>query len=267
MLLIDASGYLYRSYFAIRNMTNLQGQSTNALFGFIRSCQKLFKDFPPEKVVCIFDGPQNAKGRKEIYADYKAHRSEMPQDLRYQIDWARHWCDLAGFSSLSVPEVEADDTMGSIAEWAAGQNIKTYLCTTDKDLCQMVQDHIFLLNTFKDNFITGPNEVESLYGVKPSQMIDYLSIMGDTSDNIPGLPGIGPKGATKLLQEFGSLDEILAHPEKISSKKTREIVEKEGQKALLSRQLVKINLAVPFPKRALILRRKTAQNRRFKRFL
>ena len=247
LYILDASGYIYRSYFAIRNMTNSKGESTNALFGFIRSVLKLFKDFNPVHVVAVFDGPHNAKAREEIYADYKAHRAETPSDLIYQINWSRSFCELMGIPFLSVPEVEADDTMGSVAKWAADRDFQVYLCTSDKDLCQMVNDKISILNTHKENLILGPNEVEQNFGVPPSQMIDLLAMTGDASDNIPGLPGIGPKTAAGLLKEFGSLDYLLKNPEKIPGKK-QEIFIKDADKALLSRQLVTIKTDVHFPK-------------------
>lgn len=247
LYIIDASGYLYRSYFAIRNMTNPKGQSTNALFGFIRSVQKLIKDFSAEHVVAIFDGPNNKVAREAIYSDYKAHRSATPQDLLYQLEWARLWCDIAGISSMSLQGVEADDTMGSLALYAKERGYTSYLCTSDKDLCQMVGPDIFILNTFKENLILGPKEVEEQFGVRPDQIIDYLSMLGDASDNVPGLPGIGPKGAIKLLQECGTLEEILAHPEKISSKAARKTIEENKELAILSKKLVTLIPNIPIP--------------------
>lgn len=247
LFIIDASGYLYRSYFAIRNITNAKGESTNALFGFIRSVQKLRKDFNPEHLVAIFDGPRGIQKRKEIYTEYKAHRAVTPPDLRYQIDWAQQACELMGIPYLSVPEVEADDTMGSVALWASHHDAIVYLCTSDKDLGQVVNDKISILNTFKENLIMGPKEVEETYGVPPHQMIDFLAMVGDTSDNVPGLPGFGPKTAAELLKKYGSLDYILKHPDIVSGKKKETIIE-YGEQALLSRQLVTIHTDVHFPK-------------------
>jgi len=246
LFIIDASGYLYSSYFAIRNMTNSKGESTNALFGFIRSVLKLLKDFQPSHIVAVFDGPNNAQAREILYPQYKAHRSATPPDLPYQIAWAQEFCSLMGIPFLNVPQVEADDTMGTVAVWAAKRHCISYLCTTDKDLCQLVNDQILMLNTRKDNQISGPAEVEQIYGVLPSQMIDLLAMIGDSSDNVPGLPGIGPKTAASLLKEFGSLDNLLAHPEKISEKK-RAIIVDNADKALLSRRLVTIDLSVSVP--------------------
>lgn len=228
-------------------MTNSKGQSTNALFGFIRSILKLKHDFQVENWVAVFDGPHNSKSREALYADYKAHRAAMPPDLSYQIDWGRLWCDLYGIPSLSIPEVEADDTMGSIAKWGKEHGYEIYLVTSDKDMCQLVNSHVKIINTFKENLLIDEAEVEKIYGIKPEQFIDYLAIMGDASDNVPGIAGFGPKTASDLLKEFGSLNEILAHPEKLSGKK-KEVIAREKENALVSQKLVTINLNVDIPR-------------------
>ena len=245
--LIDASGFIYRSYFAIRNMTNAKGESTNALFGFIRSVLKLFKDFGPQHVAAVFDGPRNAQKRIAIYKDYKAHRTEMPADLRYQIDWARTFCQLAGIPLLDIAEYEADDVMGTVAQWAAKKGSQVYLCTSDKDMCQLVNEQIFILNTFKENQILNALEVEKVHGVPPHQIVDLLAMVGDNSDNVPGLAGFGPKTAAELLKTMGSLDYILAHPLEVPGKKKQEILTEQREMALLSRQLVTLDLSVAIP--------------------
>lgn len=247
LYIIDASGYIYRAYFAIRNMTNAKGESTNALFGFIRSILKLIKDFNPTHLVSVFDGPDNGKLRKEIYPAYKAHRSEMPEDLLYQMRWAEQFCELIGIPKLKIEGVEADDTMGSIAKWAESLDTTSYLCTSDKDMCQLVNNHIFILNTHKDNLILGKSQILENYGVLPTQIVDWLSITGDASDNIPGLAGFGPKTASDLLQKYGSLDHILQNPDLLSGKKRETLLEK-GKDALLSRKLVLLNCSVEIPK-------------------
>ena len=246
LFLIDASGYVYRSYFAISNMTNSRGESTNALYGFIRSVNKLIKDFKPEYLVSVFDGPRNAEKRTAIYADYKAHRSEMPADLRYQIDWARTFCELAGIPMLFIEGAEADDVMGSIAKWGSHHS-QIYLCTSDKDMCQLVDDRIAILNTFKENQIINAAEVAKIHGVPPDRMVDLLAMVGDASDNVPGLEGFGPKTASELLKRFGTLDYVLAHPEEIPGAKKQEVIRKDKDLALLSRQLVTIDTEVPIP--------------------
>lgn len=228
-------------------MTNSRGQSTNALFGFIRSILKLKNDFQCDHWVSVFDGPQNQKSREAIYADYKAHRASMPPDLNYQIEWGRVWCDLMGIPNLSVPGIEADDTIGSIALWAKEGGYDVFVCTSDKDLCQIVQENISILNTFKENQILDPAGVEAQFGVKPNQIIDYLSITGDSSDNVPGVSGFGPKTAADLLKQHGSLDALLENPSLISGKK-RDIFIQEKERAVLSRQLVTLHTDVDFPK-------------------
>jgi DNA polymerase I len=247
LFIIDASGYIYRSYFAIRNMTNSKGESTNALFGFIRSVSNLIHDFNPEHIVAVFDGPQSIKAREAIYADYKAHRPGMPPDLLYQIQWARDYCVLRGIPMLNIEGVEADDTMGSAALWAEKQGAKVYLCTSDKDMCQMVNDQIVILDTYKENLILGNKEVEEKFGVPPNKIIDYLAITGDASDNVPGLSGFGPKTAATLLQQFGSLEYILTHPEEIPGKKKQETILQDADKARMSRQLVTVITDVEIP--------------------
>jgi DNA polymerase-1 len=247
LYLLDASGYIYRSYFAITRMTNDQGESTNALYGFIRSVQKFFKDFQPCHVVAVFDGPGGGDKRKEIYSEYKAHRLEMPGDLRPQMQWAREYCQFAGIPFLDIPGVEADDVMGSVATWATEHtDASVYICTTDKDMAQLVNDRVFLINTFKENLIIGKQEVEEIYGIPPEHMIDWLAITGDASDNVPGISGFGPKTATAMLQQFGSLENMLARPEQITAVKKRETVIAQAEVARISRQLVTIDIHVPF---------------------
>jgi len=247
LYVLDASGFLYRSYFAIRNMTNAKGESTNALFGFIRSVLKLYKDFHPKHIISVFDGPNNCQTRTAIYADYKAHRAETPADLIEQLKWAQQACELLGIPYLSIPGVEADDTMGSIAFWAKEQGAKVYLCTSDKDMCQLVDEQIVILNTHKENQILDIRGVEEAHGVLPTQMIDYLALIGDSSDNIPGVAGFGPKTASTLLKQFGSLDQILRNIHMIPGKK-QEMLVKGADSARMSRELVKIDTQVPFPK-------------------
>lgn len=248
LYVIDASGYLYRSYHAIQNLTNSKGESTNALYGFIRSLLKLFQDFHPEHLVAVFDGPRGGEKRKKIYPEYKAHRVAMPEDLRYQIDWAQQFCDLWGIPKLVIPGVEADDTMGTIAKWAETLGTHVYLCSSDKDLCQLVNERVSVLNTHKENLILDPKGVEAAFGVPPHKIIDFLAITGDSSDNIPGLSGFGPKTAVTLLQEFSSLEEILAHPEKVPGKKKQETLIAEAEVARMSRELVTIDTNVSIPK-------------------
>lgn len=244
---LDAVNFLFRSYYAIGPMTNPKGESTGALYGLIRSFFKIIKERSPKHLIAVFDGPGNADSRKELYADYKAHRAGMPDDLVPQLKWALEFCEMAGIPCLSVPGVEADDVMGSIAKWCEKDKITTYLCSSDKDLCQLVSDHIFVFNIHKNNLVMDRDEVFEKFGVYPEQVIDLLAMMGDASDNIPGLPGIGPKTAATLLNEFGTLDAIYENTEKLKGKK-RDIFEENKAIALLSRKLATIQTDVPFTK-------------------
>ncbi len=248
LILVDASGLIYRSYFAIRNMTNDKGESTNALFGFVRSLLKLIADFKPHQLAAIFDGPNNAEKRKALYPAYKAHRAAMPPDLLYQIQWAKEFCKHYGISILDVPGVEADDTIASIACWQKMEGRQTLICSTDKDLCQIVDEKTELLDVYKENQIVGREAVLAKFGVPPEKIVDYLSLTGDSSDNVPGVPGIGPKTAAELINSFGSLDNLLQQIDQIPGKKKQELFEKHANDALLSRALVTLDKEVDFPK-------------------
>ena len=264
--IIDASNYLYRSYYAIRNMSNSRGEATNALFGFIRFVQRLRKDFHPDHLVVVFDGPDNKKKRAELYPAYKGKRQSTPEDLPQQIDWASTFCDLAGIPKLTITGVEADDTMGAVAVWAAKQGAHAFLCSSDKDLCQLVGEGISVLHAHNENRLINAPEVEALYGVPPHQIIDFLAIAGDASDNVPGLSGFGAKTAAAMLKQFGSLENLLARPEEVKGEKKQQVVRTEGDKALLSKTLVTIDLDVPFPKDPEFLRIKEPQYAKLKSF-
>lgn len=245
--LIDALNILFRSYYAISPMTNPSGQSTNALFGFIRSINKAIKDFQPSHLCIVFDGPNNKQKRTDLYAEYKSHRKAMPEDLAFQLEKALEFCEVAGIPFLSIEGVEADDTIGSIAKWAKKHHTTTYILSGDKDLCQLVDSSTFVINPSKENLLMDEKKVEELFGVRTDQIVDYLAIMGDASDNIPGIPGFGPKTATQLLQSFGSLENLLAHPEKVSGEKKQAVLRENKEIALLSKQLATIHTDVSIP--------------------
>jgi DNA polymerase-1 len=247
LYLVDVSNYIFRSYFALPPMSNERGEATHALYGFIRSIFKLINDFKVTHMAAVFDGPGGSVERREIYKEYKAHRKPCPEDLPHQIVWAKEFCELAGIPIVEVEGVEADDSMGTIANKMAKKDVHVYLCSSDKDLAQIVNGNISILNTFKDNLILDGKGVEKTYGVRPDQIIDYLAIMGDASDNIPGLPGFGPKTAQTLLAEFDTLDYILDHPDEIPGKKKQETIREQAQLALVSRELATIDLEVPVP--------------------
>lgn len=246
LYIIDAAGYVYRSYFAIRNMTNQKGESTNALFGFVRSTLKFLKDFNPEYCIAIFDGKNNTRTRMAIYPKYKATRQSMPPDLLHQIQWAKEFCRLIGISVLDHEGVEADDTIGSIALYYAGSNVETFICSTDKDLCQLVSAKITLIDTYKENLLIGSEQVKEKFGVPPSLIVDYLALTGDASDNVPGVPGIGPKTAADLLNQAGSLEALYATVDQLLGKK-KDVLLQNKELAFISKKLVTLHLDVDFP--------------------
>ena len=159
IFVLDALSYLFRSYYAIRGMTNKKGESTNALYGFIRSIQKILKDFSPECFVAVFDGPNNKKKRLEIYPEYKSNREGMPEDLAAQLPLAQKFCEYAGIPFVTQEGVEADDLIGGIAKWGEKLNWEVFICSSDKDLCQLVTDQVFMIHTHKDNLLIDRNKV------------------------------------------------------------------------------------------------------------
>ena len=247
LFIVDAANYLFRSYFAIRNMSNKKGVSTGALFGFIRSIQKIIKDFAPEYFVCVFDGPENKKSRTDIYKEYKSHRTGMPEDLFAQLDLAKEYCKCQGIQTEEISGIEADDAIGSIARWAEKHKMNVYLCSSDKDLCQLVSDNVHIIQTHKDNLEVDPGKVEEIYGVTPSQIIDYLALIGDASDNIPGVKGIGPKTAARLLSEYKSLKSLYENIDTLESGGLKERLLGDYDNALMSYELATINTHIKIP--------------------
>ena len=246
LYLLDVSSYLFRSYYAISRMTNPQGASTNALYGCIRSVLKLLHEQQPVHLCAVFDGPRNKESRQALYAEYKGHRKECPADLPQQIEWSADWFRWMGIPQLAVPGVEADDVIGSIAVWAETQGIDVRIASSDKDLCQLVNERVMLLNPSKDYLLVDAAKVQEIYEVTPRQIVDYLAIVGDASDNIPGLSGFGPKTASQLLSTYGSLENLLQHAADLPAKKQATVLA-EREQALLSQKLARIQTDVPVP--------------------
>ena len=248
IFILDSLGYLFRSYYAIRHLSRPSGESTNALYGFIRALLKVVKDFNPSHLVAVFDGPNNTKKRAAIYPEYKANRLHPPEDLPHQLEWAYEFCKIANIPTLRIPGVEADDVMAAIAIWADQNNHQAYICSSDKDLFQLVRENISIVNTNKNNLIYQADEVKEHFGVWPSQIRDYLTIVGDSSDNVPGVKGFGPKTAQNLLSQSKTLDELIAHPDQYLSGKKKETFLNHLDQVELSRKLVTLDLDVDFPK-------------------
>ena len=242
LYLVDGSSYIYRAYYAIRHLSSPSGFPTNAIYGFIQMLLKLLKDYNPQHVAVVFDAGRTTF-RTEMYPEYKANRAAMPDDLRVQMEPIREVVRAFNIPTLELQGYEADDIIGDLAGRFAGQGGKVVVVTGDKDLMQIVTDHVTLLDTMKGK-ISGIPEVIERFGVPPELVIDILGLAGDTSDNIPGVPGIGEKTAAKLILEFGSLDSLLARADEVKGKNGERLREFREQ-ALLSRRLATIELNVP----------------------
>jgi len=243
-ILVDGSSYLYRAYHAMSqaNLTNSDGQATGAVYGVVNMLRKLLRDYNPQHIAVVFD----AKGktfRNDMFAEYKAHRPPMPDDLREQIEPIHAIVKAMGLPLLMIDGVEADDVIGTLAQQATQQGINTVISTGDKDMAQLVNEHITLINTMS-NTVTDTQAIMDKYGIAPNRIIDYLALMGDKVDNIPGVPSVGPKTATKLLQQYDSLEGVIAHADEVKGKLGEKL--RESTSFLpLSYQLATIKLDVP----------------------
>jgi len=208
LLLVDGSSYLYRAYHALPDLRNGEGLPTGAIYGMINMLRKLRNDYPAEYIACVFD----AKGktfRDDLYPAYKEHRPSMPEDLARQIQPIHEAVRALGWPIVVVEGVEADDVIGTLACQATQQGVRTVVSTGDKDLAQLVNDSVTLVNTMSGEVLDPPGVVAK-FGVAPERIVDYLSLIGDAVDNVPGVPKVGPKTAVKWLTEYGTLDNIMA---------------------------------------------------------
>jgi DNA polymerase I len=209
LLLVDGSSYLYRAFHAMPDLRNTDGAPTGAVYGMISMLRRLRSDYDAAYIACVFD----AKGktfRDDLYADYKAHRPSMPEDLARQIEPIHEAVRALGWPILMVEGVEADDVIGTLAVQAAGHGMKTIVSTGDKDLAQLVNDHVTLINTMSNEKLDRAGVVAK-FGVGPDRIVDYLTLVGDAVDNIPGVDKVGPKTAVKWLEKYGSLDGVIAN--------------------------------------------------------
>jgi len=237
LILVDGSSYLFRAFHALPPLTNSKGQPTGAIYGVINMLKKLVEDYQPEYMAVVFD----AKGktfRSDLYEEYKAHRPPMPDDLRTQIEPIHQLVDALGYPRLVIPKVEADDVIGTLARQAEADGHQVLISTGDKDLAQLVTENISLINTM-NNHISTPESVLEKFGVSTDQIIDYLALIGDTADNIPGINKVGPKTAVKWLTQYDSVENIINHADEFKGKVGEYL--REGLKQLpLSYQLATI---------------------------
>ncbi|HEX7880309.1 MAG TPA: DNA polymerase I [Candidatus Eisenbacteria bacterium] len=254
LFLVDGTALAYRAFFAMgrSGLSTSSGEPTGAVFGVANTLWSLLAEFRPEYMAVVFDTAAPTF-RHEEYAEYKANREEMPSDLASQLPRLSEMVKAWPLVHLAVDGVEADDVMGSYAVQLAGPDLEVVLVTADKDFCQLVNDNVFILNPGRG----GPAKVEAhrldakgveaKFGVPPAQVIDVLALMGDTSDNVPGVPGIGEKSAAQLIREFGSLEALLGSIDKVSRKSWAEKLTTWAEQARLSRRLVTIKTDCPLP--------------------
>jgi DNA polymerase-1 len=251
--LIDGYSNIFRAYYAIRGLSSSRGEPTNAVFGFLQMLRKLLQDEKPRYLGVALDVSSDTV-RRDRYEGYKAHRAPMPDDLKPQIPWIRKLLEAYKVPLLELPKYEADDVLGTLATKAVAAGYEVVLVSPDKDLFQLVGDGVFQLHTTRERLYDAAG-VEEDFGVPPAKVVDVLALVGDASDNVPGVPGIGDKGAKNLIGEYGSLDALIEHAGEIKRKSYREGLEQHREQALLSRELVTIHtdLDVDFEPDALLL--------------
>jgi DNA polymerase-1 len=240
-ILIDGSSYLYRAFHALPPLSNSRGEPTGAVYGVINMLRSLVKEYAPRHIAVVFDA-RGKTFRDELFDQYKANRPPMPEELSRQVEPLHALVRALGLPLLQVSGVEADDVIGTLARQASAQGMETLISTGDKDMAQLVGSHVTLVNTMSHTVLDRTGVVEK-FGVPPERIIDLLALMGDSSDNIPGIPGVGPKTAAKWLQEYGSLDEVIAHAAGIKGK-VGEKLRANLDTLALSRQLATIHCEV-----------------------
>lgn len=244
--IIDASSFIFRAYYAVRPLSNSKGLPTNAVYGFAQMMLKVLDDFKPAYIAVVYD-TKHPSFRKEMYSAYKANRGTMPEDLSPQIPYIKKFVETLGLPGFEEPGFEADDIIATLAEHAAKISDEADVCiiSSDKDLMQLVNEHVFLYDTMKDLKYDATAVKEKL-GVPPEQVADYLGIVGDSSDNIPGVKGLGPKSAVALLEEFGSVAGIYENLASIKKEAQRAKLEEHKDLAFLSKELATVKRDMDF---------------------
>jgi len=247
LFLIDGSSQMYRAYHAIRGLTGPDGRSTNAVYGFSTMLRKLLQDHQPAFIAAAFDlaGPTF---RSELSAEYKANRAPMPADLVEQVPLVREACQALGVPIVTCAGFEADDVIGTMAMRALTQDFDVAIVTGDKDFFQLVGEHVRVFNPRDEGAWFDADGVQQKFGVAPSQVVDVLAVMGDASDNVKGVPGIGEKGARELIGTHGTLEHLLAAAASLPKKQHRDGLAAHGERARANRELLRIrtDLAVSF---------------------
>jgi len=244
VILVDGSSLIYRAFFALPLLSTSSGLHTNAIYGFATMFKKVLAGRTPTYGAVVFD-PPGKTARHEEFADYKATRERMPDELREQLPWIDKVVEANGFPLLRVPGHEADDVIATLTQQALDAGHEVYLISGDKDFAQLIGERVRMIDTMRD-VTYDPELVQKKWGVRPDQIVDYLALLGDTSDNVPGVPGIGAKGAAKLLAEHGSLATILTKVDALKGRAKKALTEHKEQ-ALLSQRLVTLKRDLELP--------------------
>lgn len=244
LYLIDGSSYIYRAFYALGRLSNSKGMPTNAVYGFLQMLRKVLKDKQPERVCVVFDAP-GPTFRHEMYESYKATRQRMPEDLVVQIPYIKDLVRHYGIPQMELEGFEADDIIATLTRRGKEEGFEVVIVSGDKDLCQLVEDpDVRQWDPQRDRVFTEEG-VKERYGVPPGRILDYLSLVGDSSDNVPGVKGVGEKTALQLLQKWGSLDETFAHVDEIPQAALRKKLTENRDAAYLSRELISLKNDVP----------------------
>src|SRR5882757_1320833 len=247
LFLIDGNSLAYRAFFALpESIATSTGQPTNAIFGFASMLVKILTDYGPKATLVVWDA--GSAGRNAVYADYKAQRTSRPDLLKEQWPHFEPLVDAFGYRNVAVEGYEADDVIATLTERAKGEGIPVMVVTGDRDAYQLVDDGVRIMTTSRgitDTRVYDRQGVIDRYGIPPELVPDFIGLKGDTSDNIPGVPGIGDKTAADLLQRFGSLEEVLAHVDEISGAKRKQNLIEHADDARISKQLATVMRDIP----------------------
>jgi len=254
LLLVDGPYYVYRSFFAIRELSNSRGEPTNAIYGFVKVLRKMIRDISPDLVAVCWDEGLPPR-RTQLQPNYKAQRPEMPELMRPQLAPIRRLVPLMGIASLRMPDTEADDLIASYACEAQRRGMEVVVATNDKDLFQLVNGSIRVYSTNKtdlaspkDGFaLLGGDYVRAKWGVEPEQIGDVLCLVGDSADNIPGVPGLGPKRAAALIGQYGNIAALLNQAESIPNETLREKVRAGREQILENQVMIQLDTCLPLP--------------------
>src|SRR5882724_3284452 len=249
LFLVDAMAHVYRAFFAPMNRMNApSGMPTKVPFLFNTILRRLLNDYKPDYVGIVFDTRQPTF-RDKLFEKYKAKRAPMPDELTLQLPYVRRLCEAMRLPILELDGYEADDVIGCLAQKAAKENLDVLLVTNDKDMMQLVDGNVRVLRAgtggAKNDVIVDAEKVKEILGVPPEKVVDVMALMGDTIDNIPGAKGIGEKGATELIQKYGSVESALDHADEVMNKRYREALQQQREQVMMSKQLATIDLNVP----------------------